>query len=232
MDPHAVIYAIDLFGTASFAFSGALRAMDRRPDFVGMLILAGATAIGGSTLRDVVLNRDVMILQDWGYPLVILASVIVTFFFPASVCRRESVFKYFDAVGIGVFSAITASVTWQTPGINPLSVLFIATFTGCAGGVIRDVLINKPSLVLENELYVTPVIVGAAGLMAVRWLGAGELAGFATAMLLATGIRIVAILRNWRLPRILNTRAGDPAIHQPAPSRQSAEEPFGASPAT
>jgi uncharacterized membrane protein YeiH len=64
VDPHRALYVIDLFGTVSFAFSGAIRAVDRRPDFVGMLILAGATAVGGSVLRDVILHRDVQILQD------------------------------------------------------------------------------------------------------------------------------------------------------------------------
>src|SRR5512135_1160055 len=107
ISPASIIYAIDLFGTASFAFSGALRVIDRRPDFVGMLMLAGATAAGGSVLRDVILNRDVAMLRDWGYPIVILASVVVTFLFPRELIRRESIFKYFDAIGLGVFSAIT-----------------------------------------------------------------------------------------------------------------------------
>ena len=202
MDPHRIVYVIDLFGTASFAFSGAIRAVDRRPDFVGMLILAGATAVGGSVLRDVVLHRDVMILHDYGYPLVILLSVIATCLFPATLCRRERVFKCFDAIGLGSFSAITANAAWGVEGIHPLSILFVATFTGCAGGVIRDLLIQKETLVLANELYVTPVVVGAAGLMVARALGLGELAGFAVAMPLAAGIRLMAIYWDWRLPRI------------------------------
>ena len=200
-DPHPAIYFIDLFGTASFAFSGAVRVADRRPDFVGMLILAGATAMGGSTLRDVILHRDVMILHDWGYPLVILASALCTFFFPVVFCRRETLFKYFDAVGLGTFAAITAGAVWSAPGMNPLSVLFVACFTGCAGGVVRDLLVQKPTLVLSNELYVTPVIIGAAGLMLARWLGGSELAGSVVAMTLATGLRWMAIYWEWRLPR-------------------------------
>ncbi len=203
LQPQNAIYVIDLFGTASFAFSGALRAIDRRPDFVGMVLLAGATAVGGGVLRDIILRREAFIVHDWGYPAVILASVVVTFLFPAMVVAREKLLRYFDAVGLGVFSAVTASALWQTPGTNPLSVLFIATFTGCAGGVIRDLLIDKPSLVLQNELYVTPVVIGAAGLMLVCSLGAGELTGFFTAMLLTTILRCVAIYRDWRLPRIL-----------------------------
>ena len=205
LSPQTVIYAIDLFGTASFAFSGALRVLDKRPDFVGMLILASATAVGGSVLRDVILNRDVMLLRDWGYPLAILFATLMTFFFPGSVARRQSIFKYFDAIGIGVFSAITASVAWSTtPTINPLSILMIACITGCAGGVIRDLMAGKTTLILSNELYVTPIIFGAAGLMIVQSVGGSTLAGFFTAMLVATGIRVLAIRFNWRLPRLID----------------------------
>jgi uncharacterized membrane protein YeiH len=197
-----VVYAVDLVGTASFALSGALRAADRKPDFVGMLILAAATAVGGSVFRDVVLNRDVVILRDWGYPLVILGGTVLTFLFPASVGRRERLLRYFDAVGLGVFSAFTASVAWKTPGINPLSVLLVATLSGCAGGVVRDLIIRKETLILTNELYVTPMIVGAAALMGIQALGAGELAGFIVAMAVTTGLRLCAIHFDWRLPRL------------------------------
>jgi uncharacterized membrane protein YeiH len=197
-----VIYVVDLVGTASFALSGALRAADRKPDFVGMLILAAATAVGGSVFRDVVLNRDVVILRDWGYPLVILGSTAVTFLFPASVGRRETLLRYFDAVGLGVFSAFTASAACRIPGINPLSVLLVATLSGCAGGVVRDLIIRKETLILTNELYVTPMIVGAAALMGVQALGASELAGFTIAMAVTTGIRLCAIHFDWRLPRL------------------------------
>jgi uncharacterized membrane protein YeiH len=197
-----VIHVVDLLGTASFALSGALRAADRRPDFVGMLILAASTAVGGGILRDVVLKRDIVFLQDMGYPLVIVLSVTAVFLFPLHLIRRERVFRYFDAIGLGVFSASTAAVTWHTPGVNPLSVLFVATATGCAGGVVRDLMIHKPTLVMANELYVTPAILGAAALMVAERLGAGPLATFAAAMIVTTTLRMLAIRFEWRLPRI------------------------------
>src|SRR5687767_5746978 len=126
------IYAVDLLGTASFALSGALRAVDRRPDFVGMLILAASPAVGRGVLRIVVLRRDPLFLRDVGYPGVVLLSVTAVFLFPLHLLRRERVFRYFDAVGLGVFTASTAAVTWHTPGVNALSVLFVATAAGCA----------------------------------------------------------------------------------------------------
>src|SRR5262245_55589804 len=122
-----LIYSLDLFGTASFAVSGALRAMHRRPDFVGMVILATAAAIGGGTLRDVLLRRDLVALRDAAYPTVILAATAIVFLFPRLLRPGMAAVRYADAVGLGVFSAITANLAWQTPGVNPLSALFLAT---------------------------------------------------------------------------------------------------------
>ena len=107
-----IVRVIDLLGTAAFAFSGALRAVDRKPDLVGMLILATVTAVGGSTLRDVLLRRDPVFLRDSAYAVAIVLPALVVFFFPRAVLRREGIFKYFDAVGLGVFSAMTAAVTY------------------------------------------------------------------------------------------------------------------------
>jgi uncharacterized membrane protein YeiH len=203
------IYAVDLLGTASFALSGALRAVDRRPDFVGMLILATSAAVGGGVLRDVVLKRDILFLHDVGYPLVVLLAVAAVCVFPFHLSRRERTFRYFDAIGLGVFSASTAAVTWHTPGVNALSVLFVATATGCAGGVVRDLLIGKPTLVLANELYVTPAILGAGALMVAERCGASEAGSFVVAMLVTTLLRVCAIRFEWRLPMI-------PAVHPAA----------------
>ncbi len=211
-DAASVIYCIDLIGTASFAFSGALRVLDRKPDIVGMIILAGATAVGGSTIRDVVLGREVMFLRDINYPLVILLSAAVTFCFPNYLRKRERFFMFSDALGMGTFAALTAQAAWNTPGMNWLSVLMVATFCACAGGVIRDVIAQKRTLVLTNELYVTPMILGAAGLMLARVANAGNMAGLFVAMFITIGVRLLAIIFDWRLPRVLVS------IEEPGPA--------------
>lgn len=198
------IYTLDLFGTASFAFSGALRALDRKPDFVGMLMLAGATAIGGSILRDAILDRPAVTLRDPGYAYVILAAAVVTFFFPSSILKNGQLFQYFDAVAFGIYSAITATYAWGTLHYHPLSVVLIAMFTACAGGIVRDLIIQKPTVVLSNELYLTPIVLGACMLMLTRYFwGFGEIAGFFTGFLTTLIIRIGAIVFDWRLPQIL-----------------------------
>ncbi|MDR1383445.1 MAG: trimeric intracellular cation channel family protein [Planctomycetaceae bacterium] len=196
------IFVLDLFGTGAFAFSGALRVVDRRPDFVGMLILATATAIGGGIFRDVVLNRDPVALTNIGYPLVILFSTFVTFFFPVSILRHTTLFKYFDAIGLGAFTAFTAQIAWNMH-LNPFALITIAGFSGCAGGVIRDVTVQKPTIVLDNDLYVTPAVLGSLGFMIVSSLGGNHNIAAIIAFFLTTGLRIASVIWDIRLPRIL-----------------------------
>lgn len=203
-----VIYALDLIGTSAFAFSGALRALDRRPDFVGISILAGVTAIGGGMMRDAILGRQAAVLTHPAYMYVILGSVLVLYLFPRSFWKRGNWFKYFDAFGYGVFAGVAANIGVKLD-MNLFSVMTLAVITGCGGGVIRDVIIQKPSLPLSDELYVIPVLLGSIALFCVnryQW-GAGlpmdvELIGFLTATILTTGLRIVAIRCHWRLPRV------------------------------
>ncbi len=200
MNDRTFIYALDLLGTASFAFSGVLRGFERRPDFIGMVILAGVTALGGGIVRDAALNRQASMLADPNYLIVILASAALAFMFPSRLVRRELFFKYFDAFGLGVFSAIGAGLAWDQ-GLNPISVLFIAGITGAGGGVIRDVLLGEMPLVLYKDVYILAVAIGAGGLMAVRAMGGSPNAGFLTAMIATFAIRTLAIHYNWSLPR-------------------------------
>ncbi|MDO4575666.1 MAG: trimeric intracellular cation channel family protein [Planctomycetia bacterium] len=204
---HGIIYILDLIGTSAFAFSGALRAMDRRPDFIGMLILGGVTAIGGGMIRDALLGNRAGVLVDANYMYVILASILVLYWFPSSFWKRNNLFNYFDAFGFGVFSGVAANIGVHDPELHFLSVVILAVLTGCGGGVIRDVIIQKPSLPLSDELYVTPVILGALSLVLVHHCGWGgpwnELCGFLSAFFITTGLRLVAIYYDMRLPRVL-----------------------------
>ncbi len=217
LDTRDLLYALDLMGTASFAFSGALRSLQRRPDIVGMIILATATAIGGGIIRDsVLLNRPATTLRDMNYLLVVLGSVLVTALFPGRLLRRERVFLYFDGVGLGVFSAIGAAIAWKE-GMNPISVVFAACLTGAGGGVIRDVLLGQMPVVLYREVYVSAVAAGAVAMMIVRALGGGEQAGFLVAMSTTMVLRLLALYYNWSLPRIMGPPQPPSEPPSPAP---------------
>ncbi|MDO4569700.1 MAG: TRIC cation channel family protein [Planctomycetia bacterium] len=202
-----IIYSLDLIGTSAFAFSGALRALDRRPDFIGVLTLAGITAIGGGMIRDGILGRQAAVLSDPVYMYVILASVVAIYLFPGSFWKRANLFNYFDAFGYGAFAGVAANIGVHLPGMNIFSIFILAVLTGCGGGVVRDVIINKPSLPLNDELYVIPVLFGATALYCVHYFqlcapDCAELFGFLAAFFITTGMRLAAISFNLRLPRV------------------------------
>lgn len=203
-----LLYALDLAGTAAFAFSGALRALDRRPDFVGMTILAGATALGGGIVRDAIFGQPAGMLRDVNYGLVIMASATIAFLFPWLLRQKESFFMYFDAVGLGVFSAIGATLAWNR-GLDPISLVFVASLTGAGGGMIRDVLLGRMPVVLYREVYISAVVAGAMALAAARWGGLDEWAAFIIGMCITMTIRVLAIARGWSLPRVKTRKDKD-----------------------
>lgn len=207
--PNGIIRILDLMGIASFAFSGALRAIHRRLDLAGVTMLAGATAIGGGLIRDALLGGRAGMLRDWRYPAVILASALVAAAFPRKLAEKETFFRYFDAMGLGIFSAIGATIALQS-GLGFLWAMFVACITGAGGGVVRDVLLGEVPLVLYREIYITAVVFGAAVLWISRqFLGVGELTGFFLGMTITIAIRVVAIWRAWSLPRVNLAARGD-----------------------
>lgn len=206
--PQLIIYFFDLIGTAAFAISGALRAMDRRPDFIGMLLLAGITAIGGGMIRDAILGREAAVLSDPAYFWMILAPVTLIYFYPSSFWKRADLFNYFDAFGYGAFAGVAANIGVQLE-MNLFAVLVLAVLTGCGGGVVRDVILSKPSLPLNDELYVIPVLLGATALYLLNSCPILPLSpermnlwGFLAAFTLTTGGRLAAIILKLHLPRV------------------------------
>ncbi len=133
--------------------------------------------------------------------MIILASAFIAFLFPGSLRRNEICFKYFDAVGLGIFATIGASIAWQMPEINVVSVVFIAAISGSGGGVIRDALLNKMPLILYKEIYVSAVVAGAAAFMITIKLTNTPTAGFVVGIAVTISIRTMAIWRNWSLPQ-------------------------------
>jgi hypothetical protein len=118
-----------------------------------------------------------------------------------------------EIVGVAAFAASGAIVALEKR-LDVFGILVLSTVTAVGGGVIRDVVIKKETLVLSNELYVTPVIFGAASLMAAQAVGVNPTVAFVIAMLVTTGLRVLSIQYDWRLPRVLFIALDDPSSSQ------------------
>ena len=190
-------YALELLGVAVFAVSGVLAAGRKGLDLLGVAIIAIVTAIGGGTLRDLLLNRPTFWIADSTYLWVILGATLVTIGYVRFWIATRRALLVADALGLALFTIAGAQIAQQA-GVSDLIVVLMGTVTGVAGGVFRDVLTTEIPLVMRpGRLYATAAIVGAAGYVLLVRLGispdAAALAGMGT----IAGLRLAAIL--WRL---------------------------------
>jgi len=199
--PGLLLVVLDLTGIFVFAISGGLVGVRKGLDVFGVLVLAGATGLGGGFMRDVLIG-DVppAALADWRYLMVPVAAGLVTFWFHPALGRMERLVTVFDAAGLGLFCVVGALKALDY-GLGPVPAALMGTLTAVGGGVVRDVLAGRVPVVLRSELYATPALVGA--FLAV----AGESSALATwayaipAAVLCTSWRLVAVWRGWHAPR-------------------------------
>lgn len=157
-----MIYYLDLMGIAVFAISGALAAGHKNLDWVGVVVLAMVTAVGGGTLRDVLLNRDMVFwIQDNTYIWVILGASFFTILYVKFFHPPFNLIMYADALGLALFTILGAKVA-QAHGATDVIVVMMAILTGVAGGIIRDVLTGEiPHLFRSTEpLYAVTAMAG------------------------------------------------------------------------
>ena len=192
---------LDFLGTIAFAMTGALKAVRGRMDIFGVMVLALATAIGGGTFRDLLLRRPVFWLDEPAYVLLSLVAAAFVFLLYRWVAREEQLVLVLDAIGLGVFTAIGAMKAHES-GVGAVGVVTLACMTGVGGGLLRDLLANDVPVVLREEVYASASIAGALLFWYVLQLGGPPFAAIAAATVLTVTIRMVSMLRKWRLPRV------------------------------
>ena len=193
---------IDILGTFAFAVSGAFSAMEKKRDPFGVIILSFVTAIGGGTLRDVLIgDTPVGWLQNGTTTIVIIVAAIGTMLFGKFLKRFTSTLFLFDAFGLGLFTLIGVEKGLELQ-LSPGICVALGTITGSFGGVIRDVLLNNVPLVFRKEIYASVSILG--GLLYLLLLKVDMLAHFATVLsiLFIVVFRIVVVRYKLALPRI------------------------------
>lgn len=192
---------LDLLGIGVFAVSGALAAGRKRLDLLGVFVLASVTAIGGGTVRDLLLDRHpIFWLVDATYLAVIVIAVVLTMSYVRWRRPPLSSLLVADALGLALFSIVGAQIA-QSAGMPGVSVVLLGTVTGVGGGVIRDVLSAEVPFVLRRgNLYASAVIVGIALYLALETLGLGRRVSALAGMALIAVVRLAAIRWELALP--------------------------------
>ena len=196
-----LVRLLDLLGIGVFAVSGALAAGRKRLDLLGVFVLASVTAIGGGTIRDLLLDRHPMFwLTDAAYLGVIVAAVAVTFAYVR--WRRPPLVSLLvaDALGLALFSIAGAQIA-QSAGLPAVSVVLLGTMTGVGGGVIRDVLSAEiPFVLRRGNLYASAVIIGIVGYLMLESIGVARQPASLIGMGIIAAARFAAIRWEVQLP--------------------------------
>lgn len=196
-----VLFFIDILGTFAFAISGALTAMKKQMDPFGIFIIAIVTALGGGTLRDLLIDGPIIWMRDLTYLYVIIFATVLTVIFREKLNYvRRSLFL-FDTIGIALYTVIGVQkgISAEFP---PLICVALGTMSACFGGVIRDILCTEIPIVFRKNIYATACILGGFAYFALLLTTLPNIAVVAISGAVVVIVRILAVTFNISLPNI------------------------------
>lgn len=200
-----VLHVLSLLAFAAQAMTAALAAGRRSMDWVGVCLLGCVTALGGGSLRDVLLGHYPLLwVANPSYLALTAGAALVAIMMARLVHRLRLAFLVLDAIGLVVFTIAGCDVALQLHESLPI-VIIAGMITGCAGGVLRDILCNDIPLLFRSELYASVSVV--TGAIYVAALGLGLNHDIATALAFAVGLsfRLLAIRFKWEMPKFVFT---------------------------
>jgi len=197
-----LILTFDYIGTMVFAISGTLTAAHKRLDWFGAIFIGFVTAIGGGTVRDIMLgNTPVSWIQSNNYFFLILAGILITIVFKKAVLKLRNTLFLFDTIGIGVFTVIGLEKALAFGISAPIAVI-MGLSSAVVGGVIRDTLTNEVPLIFHKEIYATACITGAVIYLALYYLNVPVVVCESLTVITIIGIRLWAVKYNITMPQI------------------------------
>ncbi|MCX4290014.1 MAG: trimeric intracellular cation channel family protein [Duncaniella sp.] len=202
------IYIIEVLGTLAFGISGIRLAATKHFDWFGAYTVGLVTAIGGGTLRDVLLDIPVFWMQNWLYLAVTgLAFLIVVLFRQVLTSGSKSLF-IFDSIGLALFVVIGIQKTIFA-GYPMWVAIVMGIITGSFGGVVRDILINVEPLFFRKDIYATACMAGGIVYWAIMLLGGNPILQQSACAVVIIALRIGAIRYGWHLPQLKGENEDD-----------------------
>lgn len=197
-----LFFIIDVAGTVAFSISGVMAAIEKKLDILGVFIIAFIAALGGGTLRDVLIgNVPVNWMRDMTPVFVVFTSTVLAFLFTNALSNWHKLLILFDTLGLGFFTIVGVKIGLNN-NINPLVCLILGTITATFGGVIRDISLNNIPLLFEREVYATACIIGGIIYLGLIHLSLPYTVVEWFSILTIVAIRFLAIRNNWQLPKI------------------------------
>ncbi len=202
LPPFDLLLIFDYLGTMAFAISGTLTAAHKRLDIFGAIVIGFVTAIGGGTVRDILMgDLPVAWIQSNNYFFIILAGILITILFKKVVMKLRGTLFLFDTIGIGVFTVIGLEKALDL-GINAPIAVVMGVSSAVVGGVIRDTLTNEVPLIFHKEIYATACITGAIVFLILYYMHVPEIICESITVVTIIGIRLWAVRYNITMPQI------------------------------
>ena len=194
-------FFIEIFGTVAFAMSGSFAAMQKRFDPFGVLIIAFVTSVGGGTVRDLLLDIPVFWMHDLLSVSLIFFTAIFTMIFKLIEKNFQVTLFIFDSLGLGLFTIIGVQ-KGLSADLHPVIGIVLGTITGCFGGIIRDILLNRIPLIFRKEIYATAAILGGIFYILLKYYSSlSEEINQTITILFIVIIRTLAVKYHWQIPK-------------------------------
>ncbi|MCM5664303.1 trimeric intracellular cation channel family protein [Galbibacter mesophilus] len=196
-------YIIDLLGTVAFTISGVMVAMNKRLDPFGIFIIGFVTALGGGTIRDVLLGiSPVTWLINTTYMFVIMGSVFFGVLFRNQLKYFNKSLLLFDTIGIGLYTVVGLE-KGVAAGLHPIMCIALGTVSACFGGVLRDILCNEiPVIFRRKEIYATACILGGVSYFVLTLFPIKGNIIFAIPIVVVIVVRLLAVKYGLKLPSV------------------------------
>jgi uncharacterized membrane protein YeiH len=167
------MYVVELLGTAVFAVTGVLAVSRRGLDLIGALVLGVVTAVGGGTIRDLLMRYQVFWFEDANYVWAALLGAMFAFFLSALIRNASRALLYLEAFGAALFAIAATNKGLIDPSVPDAIAVILGVLTGIGGGLLRDVLAGRPTLLMSRDIYATPILLGCSLYVALLDLAPG-----------------------------------------------------------
>lgn len=192
---------LDFIGTLAFAISGIRLASARRFDLFGAYVVGFTTAVGGGTMRDLMLGLTPFWMLNPTYLICTAFAVVWVAIFGKALIRQNNTWFLFDTIGLAVFT-VTGMERTLALGFPGWTAIIMGTMTGAAGGVLRDVFINVEPLIFRKEIYASACVLGGLAYLACGMLGAGNITSGLVCSITVIVMRLLAVKFHLSLPRL------------------------------
>ena len=218
MSVATVFTILEIIGFVSFAISGAIVAIDKELDIVGVLFLSVVTCFGGGMIRDVMLGKVPLFFTNYLMAALVGATALIVFVL-ASVFKKKYVENektvnyvnnYVDAVGLGAFVVLGMNICMSYGVTNPFILITMGIMTGCGGGVIRDVTIREVPFVFRKRVYIVAALLGAGLYCVLTGLAVDDAISMPLSVALIVAVRVLATIFRLNLPRAIEFAALKP----------------------